>query len=1502
MLGLLKGSGFLVEDSQRVVIDGISASGFMTPKDPAVWFPEGGFFLHHSKNSSVRRCSAFLNSNGIGIRNDPKDDNGLGSLVDDCRAYGNTDCGIVSYWPNSDTFSNSTAFLNGNCGIQFYADGIGNLLFSSNISWGNGYGDFRMKGLGVPVEKKTAFAERCISMERFDVANIKQCIIGGPNFYRNDTPPDNISMPNDQVFRDREFADAMNFDFRLQASSPFRQPGTGYKYKGPYPYEPNIYYVKSKGNDNLDGLSMGNAWNTLDFAFKKLKPGDTLYISDGTYSINAPLTLKQVKIRGRGTNTVLIDGVIRIVNSEDMLLERLYFKGTVSLEKSREIAFNNCVFSSDKSIEVVDVNGLNVKHGVLKNTIKLKNCSKVSLSGNIYAASPAIQVDKMENIIYSSYNSYAKSANCWALGGKAIAFEELQKEHDADSRILLPEFVEGDGVVTVKNAYQFVGRGPLGSAIGTYREWQLRFLQLVGPFVYSVGDSSANLEWWTSLPVDVELRWGDTPDCTNKSVITQNSFYSYSLTGLEPGKKYYVKIKPLRIADGFDPGRQFRLPKQDWSTTEFTSTLKTDTAPLTYYVSNEGKNGQNGLSLKTAWKSLQHAADTVRPGDIVLIAGGKYPGTVYFRITGEKGKPITFKAAAPGEKVIIDGMGETLLNGLVLHGKQYYNFDSLNLESFKGGDGSGALFIKGGSNIQVTRCKFGSGWGTGISANGCRDLLVKNCILSRSMVSAKIGTCPNLHVENNVFFYPLIHNLMAGGTDSEPAYVANNIFAESMRCKQQICFVSLAENTKESNNCFFLFWPENERKVINDLTLPEYRETKRTDSFVANPQMPGALGFVQGWQRTSPDFELLFATNPELVRRGIGLQPEAFRDFHFKTDWPYDVAWADKVLAAKKAAAELVKVGKDAEAITAYTDLAKMPMHDLLKSELLEEAALCANRLKLYDQAITIAKNIPLKPLSIKCQMKIMVDNGKYGELIKEFSNKSLDCAPHLVWVCPDLEYLFVDVYAYRSTAYAETGDLNSAEKDLKIMANQQELVKYDSGVGINELAWLRLGDFYRKYMKDDIKALEAYNHIIDRTFKPWYMANNIPKPVLTGDSQTLRDAVQAASEIMRKQGKEDEVFKIQFTILKAQAEALAKYGRHQESIAKFKEALSIKGISTVQKDDCEKKIRGSALADWKKTVNIDKVSAATPMTEETRQKLLKATDNENAGIRQTALDTIIAFAPTSNETMQLLIKACSDKDAGIRLTAVKKLIASMPMTEEIRNTLVKASKDEDEAIRKMAVRTLVEPMVKNMRVLLNGQKWQEMLYEFKDVDFADWQDKSMAGEALYLRGTAYSELKHGNQDNGAKAEKDLNMSLDLSPNSDALLKLAENYQTNLKDEKKTLDAYLKYAKDFFGTRFDRDQCMLVALKASGILRKLGRSEEALKILETSNPKKVAGPYRMQTELAYLDTLVAMSRKADAIDECNKILKREELTSGEKDVLGKKLKELQGNAGQPPKN
>jgi NPCBM/NEW2 domain/Right handed beta helix region len=54
------------------------------------------------------------------------------------------------------------------------------------------------------------------------------------------------------------------------------------------------------------------------------------------------------------------------------------------------------------------------------------------------------------------------------------------------------------------------------------------------------------------------------------------------------------------------------------------------------------------------WRTIQHAAESARPGDTVFVAGGTYAERVTIRVSGEAGRRITF-AAAPGERVRLDG-------------------------------------------------------------------------------------------------------------------------------------------------------------------------------------------------------------------------------------------------------------------------------------------------------------------------------------------------------------------------------------------------------------------------------------------------------------------------------------------------------------------------------------------------------------------------------------------------------------------------------------------------------------------------------------------------------------------------------------------------------------------------------------------------------------------------------------------------------------------------------
>ena len=63
----------------------------------------------------------------------------------------------------------------------------------------------------------------------------------------------------------------------------------------------------------------------------------------------------------------------------------------------------------------------------------------------------------------------------------------------------------------------------------------------------------------------------------------------------------------------------------------------------TYFVSNIGKDSNNGLSENSAFKTLQHAADKVSQGDSVIALSGTYTG-FDIRTSGTSSQPIVFKA------------------------------------------------------------------------------------------------------------------------------------------------------------------------------------------------------------------------------------------------------------------------------------------------------------------------------------------------------------------------------------------------------------------------------------------------------------------------------------------------------------------------------------------------------------------------------------------------------------------------------------------------------------------------------------------------------------------------------------------------------------------------------------------------------------------------------------------------------------------------------------------
>ncbi len=74
-----------------------------------------------------------------------------------------------------------------------------------------------------------------------------------------------------------------------------------------------------------------------------------------------------------------------------------------------------------------------------------------------------------------------------------------------------------------------------------------------------------------------------------------------------------------------------------------------------FYVATNGDDSLPG-SPAQPWRTIQHAANSVSPGDTVFVHGGIYSERVTFGTSGTTGNPVTFQNY-PGENPVVDGTG-----------------------------------------------------------------------------------------------------------------------------------------------------------------------------------------------------------------------------------------------------------------------------------------------------------------------------------------------------------------------------------------------------------------------------------------------------------------------------------------------------------------------------------------------------------------------------------------------------------------------------------------------------------------------------------------------------------------------------------------------------------------------------------------------------------------------------------------------------------------------------
>ena len=184
------------------------------------------------------------------------------------------------------------------------------------------------------------------------------------------------------------------------------------------------------------------------------------------------------------------------------------------------------------------------------------------------------------------------------------------------------------------------------------------------------------------------------------------------------------------------------------------------------------------------------------------------------------------------------------------------------------------------------------------------DVIVSNCVMIRGSDGMEVTSCPGFRVEHCVFISHMIEAVKL----STPALLSSNIICDSsaFKAKNNIHFMSFGNQDAivDRNNCYFLRTPESERtlywilnfredgKILGHtrMTWPEYKKrVAPSDSVVLDPQFAifqrldsakvPEFSIDQFVDTKVPlDFPDLFATNPEVLKRGMGLQPEAFAD------------------------------------------------------------------------------------------------------------------------------------------------------------------------------------------------------------------------------------------------------------------------------------------------------------------------------------------------------------------------------------------------------------------------------------------------------------------------------------------------------------------------------------------------------------------------------------------------------------------------------------------------
>ena len=183
-----------------------------------------------------------------------------------------------------------------------------------------------------------------------------------------------------------------------------------------------------------------------------------------------------------------------------------------------------------------------------------------------------------------------------------------------------------------------------------------------------------------------------------------------------------------------------------------------------YYVAPAGNDGNSGLS-GSPWRTLQTAANSVGPGDVVHVADGTYAG-FQVRTSGTASSPITFRA---------DG------TGALVNTQNASTPDNINIE------GADYIIVDGFVVEDAPR--------VGVRVVQATGVVIRNNVIARSGLTAILsGWTPQIQI---------IGNVCGTSLGEHGIYVSNsNVPNDNPIIRDNVCFGNAKNGIQVNGDCW----------------------------------------------------------------------------------------------------------------------------------------------------------------------------------------------------------------------------------------------------------------------------------------------------------------------------------------------------------------------------------------------------------------------------------------------------------------------------------------------------------------------------------------------------------------------------------------------------------------------------------------------------------------------------------------------------------------------------